>query len=187
MKKMSLATLLLVAATVLGATVLREPVADAASAVLQVNIVGPVDGDGNVKVHEQGTASVEGTVAARSAPPTSPWRSVSGPGVHEGIVTVIGPSDSPINLTSLTVSGFPGTDEGQVTLSELFVAEDATDCSIGSGGSAIWSTDRLSAPMSAAFPTPIQVSPRPGTKACIRASANTGFAAIVAASGFFGD
>jgi hypothetical protein len=85
MKKMSLAALLLVAATVLGATVLREPVADAASAVLQVNIVGPVDGDGNVKVHEQGTASVEGTVAARSAPATSPWRSVSGPACTKGL------------------------------------------------------------------------------------------------------
>jgi hypothetical protein len=68
MKKLSLAALLLVAATVLGATVLREPVADAA-ATLNVFVSNdsahpvPVsetntDTGGNIKVHEQGTAAV---------------------------------------------------------------------------------------------------------------------------------
>jgi hypothetical protein len=69
MKKVSLAALLLVAATVLGATVLREPVADAAQAPLSVFVNNdsshpvPVaetnkDAGGNIKVHEQGTAAV---------------------------------------------------------------------------------------------------------------------------------
>jgi hypothetical protein len=68
MKKLSLAALLLVAATVLGATVLKEPVADAA-ATLNVFVTNdsthpvPVretntDAGGNLKVHEQGTAAV---------------------------------------------------------------------------------------------------------------------------------
>jgi hypothetical protein len=72
MKKLSFVALLLVAATVLGATVLREPVAEAASAVLQVNIVGPLDGGGNVKVHEQGTANVNVTNANLSVAPRPP-------------------------------------------------------------------------------------------------------------------
>lgn len=42
---------------VLGATVLREPVASAAQ-LLAVSIKEPVDADGNVKVAQQGTANV---------------------------------------------------------------------------------------------------------------------------------
>src|SRR5262245_49319604 len=57
MKKVSLVALLLVGATILGATVLREPIASAAQAV-NVSIIGPLDDQGNVKVHEQGTAAV---------------------------------------------------------------------------------------------------------------------------------
>jgi hypothetical protein len=49
--------LLLLAATILGSTVLREPIAQAAQLV-DAKIIGPLDGDGNVKVHEQGTAAV---------------------------------------------------------------------------------------------------------------------------------
>ena len=62
MRKWSLVALLVVGAMVLGATVLREPVASAASAVLNTNIVGPLDAQGDVRVHEQGT------VAAVSVP-----------------------------------------------------------------------------------------------------------------------
>jgi len=86
MKKWTFAALLLVGATILGATVLREPMANAASAVLNTNVVSPLDASGNVAVHEQGTAAVheqgtaqvsvtntsvpvheQGTVATRSA------------------------------------------------------------------------------------------------------------------------
>jgi hypothetical protein len=41
----------------LGATVFREEIAQASQAV-SAEIVGPLDGQGNVKVHEQGTADV---------------------------------------------------------------------------------------------------------------------------------
>jgi hypothetical protein len=56
-KKSSFVALLLIGATVLGATVLREPIAWAAQSV-DANIVGPLDANGNVRVHEQGTAAV---------------------------------------------------------------------------------------------------------------------------------
>jgi hypothetical protein len=66
MKKLSLAALLLVFGALLGATVLREPVADATASIFVSNDSShpvPVretntDTGGNVKVHEQGTAAV---------------------------------------------------------------------------------------------------------------------------------
>jgi hypothetical protein len=44
----------------LGGTVLREPIAFAAQSV-SATIIGPLDANGNVKVHEQGTADVNVT------------------------------------------------------------------------------------------------------------------------------
>ena len=58
MKKWSFVALLLVGATILGATVLREPIAQAAQSTA-ATIVGPLDANGNVKVHEQGTAKTQ--------------------------------------------------------------------------------------------------------------------------------
>jgi hypothetical protein len=55
------ACLLVFGSLVLGATLFKEPVAWAAQAV-DAKIIGPLDGNGNVKVHEQGTAQVAGTV-----------------------------------------------------------------------------------------------------------------------------
>lgn len=65
MKKWSFVALLLVGATILGATVLREPIAWAAQSV-DANIIGPLDGQGNVKVHEQGTANVQLATSPRN-------------------------------------------------------------------------------------------------------------------------
>jgi hypothetical protein len=57
MRKWPFVALLLIGATILGSTVLREPIARAAQSV-DANIIGPLDGHGNVRVHEQGTATV---------------------------------------------------------------------------------------------------------------------------------
>jgi hypothetical protein len=54
------AFLLVLVSVVLGATVFREPIAWAAQAV-DSTIIGPLDGQGNVRVHEQGTAQVVDT------------------------------------------------------------------------------------------------------------------------------
>jgi hypothetical protein len=69
MKKLSMIGLL-VGAVFLGATVFSGTIASAASNV-GTTIVGPLDGQGNVKVHEQGTAnvSVQGTVPVAPASP----------------------------------------------------------------------------------------------------------------------
>ena len=65
MKKWLFVALLLVGATLLGATVLREPIASAAQTV-GATIIAPLDTNGNVAVHEQGTADV--SVANPSVP-----------------------------------------------------------------------------------------------------------------------
>lgn len=57
MKKWTFVALLLVGAAILGSTVLREPIAHAAQSTA-TTIVGPLDANGNVKVHEQGTVTV---------------------------------------------------------------------------------------------------------------------------------
>jgi hypothetical protein len=56
MKKWHAVAMLLVGATLLGGTVLREPIANAAQSV-SATIAGPLDAGGNVAVHEQGTAA----------------------------------------------------------------------------------------------------------------------------------
>jgi hypothetical protein len=65
--------LLLLVIAISCATVLREPIAQAAQLV-DASIVGPLDGQGNVKVHEQGTALVHerGTATVDVTNPTLP-------------------------------------------------------------------------------------------------------------------
>jgi hypothetical protein len=57
MKSWPVIALLVAGATVLGSTVLRESVANAAQ-IVGATIIGPLDANGNVAVHEQGTATV---------------------------------------------------------------------------------------------------------------------------------
>lgn len=57
MRKYAIAAVGLLLSVVLGATVFREPIAWAAQAI-SATIVGPLDSNGNVAVHEQGTAIV---------------------------------------------------------------------------------------------------------------------------------
>jgi hypothetical protein len=52
--------LFLAAAAILGATVFRESVAYAAQ-VLDARVIGPLDSEGNISIHEQGTAAVDVT------------------------------------------------------------------------------------------------------------------------------
>lgn len=60
MKKWHFVALLIVGSMVLGASVFREPIARAAQSTA-ATIIGPLDSNGNVRVHEQGTAAVSVT------------------------------------------------------------------------------------------------------------------------------
>jgi hypothetical protein len=60
MKRWQTIALLVLGGTFLGATVFSGPIATAAQTI-SATITDPVDGQGNVKVHEQGTANVNVT------------------------------------------------------------------------------------------------------------------------------
>ena len=60
MRKYAIVTGGLLLSLVLGATVFSAPIARAAQSV-SATITGPLDGQGNVTVHEQGTANVSVT------------------------------------------------------------------------------------------------------------------------------
>jgi hypothetical protein len=124
MKKWSFVVLLVVGSTLLGATVLREPIASAAQNV-GATIIGPLDAGGNVAVHEQGTASVnvtnptvpvheQATAAVRSANDEVSLR--------QSLSTVPPPSDGPCNGPSYTVPS------GKELVIE-YVSGEATDFS----------------------------------------------------------
>src|SRR5262245_35221586 len=71
MKRWAFVLLVVVGATILGATVLREPIASAAQNV-GATIIGPLDASGNLAVHEQGTANVNVTNSNLSIAPPAP-------------------------------------------------------------------------------------------------------------------
>lgn len=95
--------LLVLLSVVLGATVFRESVAWAAQSV-EATIIGPLDGNGNVKVHEQGTANVNVANAALPVVPTPP--PVTGGGddrsLNAGNDQV--PFDPPAMASALTIT-----------------------------------------------------------------------------------
>ena len=88
------AFLLVLGSTVLGATVFKEQVAWAAQSV-DATIIGPLDADRNIKVHEQGTADVNVTntsLSVRNPPPVTGGGGSFGmfcPGFHNTPETII--------------------------------------------------------------------------------------------------
>src|SRR5438128_1891572 len=112
MRKWTFVVLLVVGATILGGTVLREPIAYAAQSV-SATVVGPLDSNGNVAVHEQGTATVAGTIGARPAAPTSPFLSSEDVGV---LTHMFGPATVPLYVTSLSVSPITAGQDVDVAL-----------------------------------------------------------------------
>jgi hypothetical protein len=103
MKKWPTIALLVVGAFI-GATILSGPIATAAQEV-GATIIGPLDGQGNVKVHEQGTANVNvvGKVSAQAAIPATQFSVVTGT-ADPGVNVLLGPeAGTSYALTSLSV------------------------------------------------------------------------------------
>jgi hypothetical protein len=114
---------------ILGATVLREPVAWAAQTV-DANVIGPLDGNGNVKVHEQGTANVAvaGSVATRAViPPTqfSFRTDTAGANTPRNLL-----SDAP--KTSFAISSATFINDGDVPANFLVFSQSASlsECAV---------------------------------------------------------
>jgi len=175
----------------LGATVFRTDIARAAGlAKAQPVEEQNLDGNGNIRVHEQGTASVQGTVSAVPAAPGQPWSQYSGVVVGLGSNLLLAGPRATIVLTSLAASVTPG-DLAYISLIVQYVPDSATDCSAASGGSIVYALNNVSGPVAASWPTPLVMTAPAGQKACLFGAAggtggSSGGIADVNATGFYG-
>jgi len=190
---------------VLGATVFRTDIARAtglARAAAPVNIVSPLDAQGNVNVHEQGTANVNvtndaghgvpvtGLLSARPLAPVAPW-SFSSELPVGGITVLAGPSSSAIDLTSLSVGlrSVPSGEGPGLALAEgLAPASSSSPGDCQATGDPIWSLTQLTPNLVVPFPTPLQIPPNRVDKVCLMAEGlgHEGPILDVNASGFYG-
>jgi hypothetical protein len=147
-----------------------------------------VDSAGKLAVGDgAGPLSVDGTVAGRTAAPASPWHALAD--IHNGVF-LAGPSASPINVTSLSISTTAMSGSGVVIeLHGYHVSNSATSCNGGINAEDLWQIvdagDGVT-PLSFTFPTPLQWKPPANRKACLFALASTSAATIINAVGFYG-
>jgi hypothetical protein len=144
-----------------------------------------VDSTGALKT----TAAVTGRVGM--AAPASPWYasedidSFPYPGV-----AIAGPSLSPIDITSVSVSTFAPEGSGpDVHLYGLHVPSSATNCSGAVFDVTLWHVLNAGGPttsVAVSFPTPLQWKPPANTKACLFAWGPNASKTTLNASGFYG-
>jgi len=156
-----------------------------------VNIVDPVTAANKAKVDSSGKlqVAVNGTAGARPVAPATPWFIDSAVHTTERVL-LAGPSGSPINMTSLSLSLFDNvepTDKAIVELQAFHVPGSATACTEDTQDGVVWRIARLTAttPLAVSFPTPLQIKPPAGTRACLYAAVGLNSVAINA-SGFMG-
>jgi hypothetical protein len=151
-----------------------------------------VDSTGKLAVGDgAGPLSVDGTVSGRPAAPASPWHASGNPA---GSLWLAGPTASPINVTSISISTDAPDGEGlQLALRSFVVPISATtidDCNFNTPGAQLWFIRDLGdgiTPLSFTFPTPLQYRPPANSKACLLASASAGTLTITMnAVGFYG-
>lgn len=133
--------------------------------------------------------------AAKPKPPTSPF--LLG-GEHFSSATpsafVVGPTSSPINVTSVTAAmrgTASDTLESNVQLVGVAVAGTATNCSTPISAKTLWESGKITAnaPAEATFPAPLQFRPPLGDRACLQvgvAPEAGNFAAMANVSGYLG-
>ena len=149
-----------------------------------------VDSTGKLAVGDgAGPFSVDGTVAARSAAPASPWRASES--IGNGGNFIAGPSATPINLTSLSIStdAASGNSVGVIVYGAQ-VPSSAMVCPGASSFVLLWEIRDLgdgAIPLSFTFPTPLQWKPPANTKACLFATAGIqNVTTLMNAVGFYG-
>jgi hypothetical protein len=154
-----------------------------------------VSSDGKLSVGDgAGPLSVDGTVMDRPAAPASPWHwsgEADSGSASDGFIA--GPSASPINITSLSLStNSPSGDGLAVVLWGYHVPKNATDCSAAfadTTATILWEIDDLgdgATPFTFTFPTPLQFKAPANTKACVEARTNRADVTTVNAVGFYG-
>ena len=179
--------LAILAGVLLGGTVFRDEVANARSFAQDVFINNtpaqavPVreqnlDGNQNIKVHEQGI------VSSRPAAPSSTWYAQTQltPSATRSEF-IAGPRSDAINLTSLSVgpygTGVPNepTPISSVVLQVYTVPATSSNCTDGQVFAGfVWWMAHVPAPLAVAFPTPIRLVAPSGKKVCLWAGLPSG-------------
>jgi hypothetical protein len=150
-----------------------------------------VDSAGKLAVGDgAGPLSVDGTVSGRPVAPASPWHAQEEIQSTTGGVSIAGPSASPINLTSLSISTNAPSGEGvPVLLHGGHVLTNAATCNGATIDQTVWyirdAGDGVT-PLSFTFPTPLQWKSPANTKACLVAIAGGNFSVSINAVGFYG-
>jgi len=144
-----------------------------------------VSSDGKLAVGDgAGPLSVDGTVTDRPAAPASPWHANLNIDANAGLLA--GPSATPINLTSLSLSS---SDPNPVSanITAYYVASSATSCSVATFDQQLWLVVTPGVGVNSfTFPTPLQYKPPANMKACVFARAPSSFGVVANAVGFYG-
>lgn len=180
----------LVAGGLFVGSILGPPVVQAATSLVTIQGAGSTH---KAKVNSAGELMVNG--AARPLAPASPWfasQDVAGAGSlpPTGVVLLFGPTSSPIDVSSVSISSEPGVTSGSadIRLMAAHVSGSATNCADATFDGTLWHVPDATAgtPFTESFPTPLQWKPPPGTKACLFAHNLLGSTVTVNAVGFFG-
>jgi hypothetical protein len=174
--------LLVLGAAFLASTVLSGPIASAAQSV-SATITGPLDGQGNVKVHEQGTAnvSVVGNVPTQEGIPATQFSRVL---FAEGPIVPVSGSDPAGTNYAITSVSFSNRQDTPDEL-ELFAFYGtlASDCSSTGGTTAVIRGPSALVPahdtVSMTFPQPFVMKAQPGASSCLVGRAQLGHMTVV--------
>lgn len=180
----------LVASGLFVGSVFGPPLVQAATGLVTIQGAGSSH---RAKVDGSGELMVNGDV--RPLPPASPWRAsqdVAGSNAFPptGVVLLVGPASSPIDISSVSISFEPGVTTGSadIRLMGAHVPGAATSCAGATFDTTLWHIPNATAgtPFTESFPTPLQWSPPPGTRACLFAHNLLGSTVTVNAVGFVG-
>lgn len=174
------------------------------ASILVVGVPGTawaIDTFSNVAI-EDPVSGVKATVdsthalltAAKPKPPTSPFFLGGQHFSDTSPVTVVGPTSSFINVTSVSAAmrgRATDSSESNVQLVAAAVSSTATDCSSPISVKTLWESGKITAsgPAEATFPAPLEFRPPTGEKACLQVeipSEANSFVAVANVSGYLG-
>jgi hypothetical protein len=179
----------LIAAGLFVGSILGPPLVQAATSLVTIQGAGSTN---KAKVNSSGQLLVSGV--ARPLAPAATWfasEDVAGSGsLFGGAVLLTGPTSSPIDVTSVSISLQPGATSGSADIRLIAenVSGTATSCSGATFDATLWHVPNVTAgtPFTESFPAPLQWHPASGTKTCLFAHNLAGSTVTVNASGFLG-
>lgn len=171
MRKWATIGLLVLGAT-LGATVFSGSIATAAQSV-SATITGPLDGGGNVKVHEQGTANVNvvGNASVQAGIPATQFSATASTGGPLAVLSGPDPAGTNYAITSVSFSARGDAPQDATLLADYGATSDCrvfneSPNPVGGPNVIVPAHDTVSL----TFPQPFVLKARPGGNSCLTAS-----------------